>query len=168
MMTVSRSILFLALAGVASAAAAADAESAVPEPAAFVKMAGQAGLAEIEAGKMALSKSQDPQIRSFAQRMVADHGKANAELAGLAKAKGIHEPERLDSDHRAMLDSLQAKSGPAFDAAYAQHMKMDHTKAVALFEGASRSEDADLAGFAQKTLSTLQEHQQLAARLPGP
>jgi putative membrane protein len=62
---------------------------------------------------------------------------------------------------------LQAKSGADFDAAYSQHMKMDHTKAIALFEGASRSADADFAGFAQKTLPTLKEHKQLAAGLPG-
>ena len=66
-----------------------------------------------------------------------------------------------------MLDSLRAKSGSDFDAAYSQHMKMDHTKAIALFEGASRSADADFAGFAQKTLPTLKEHEQLAAGLPG-
>lgn len=166
-MTVSRSLLFLALAGISSAASAGDAESAVPEPAAFVKMAAQAGLGEIEAGNIALAKSQDPQIRSFAERMVADHGRANSELASLAKAKGIDTPLRLDADHRAMLDSLRAKSGSDFDAAYSQHMKMDHTKAIALFEGASRSADADFAGFAQKTLPTLKEHEQLAAGLPG-
>jgi putative membrane protein len=167
MMTVSQSLLFLALAGISSAASAADAESAVPAPASFVKMAAQAGMTEVEAGKIALAKSQDPQIRSFAERMVADHGKANTELADLAKTKGIDAPRRLDSDHRAMLDSLQAKSGPAFDAAYSQHMNMDHTKAIALFEGASKSADADFAGFARKTLPTLKEHKQLAAGLPG-
>jgi putative membrane protein len=166
-MTVSRSLLILALAGISAAASAGDADSAVPAPAAFVKMAAQAGMAEIEAGNIALSKSQDPQIRSFAERMVADHGKANSELASLAKAKGIDAPVHLDSDHRALLDSLQAKSGPDFDSAYSQHMRMDHTKAIALFEGASRSADADFAGFAQKTLPTLKEHKQLAAGLPA-
>ena len=167
MMTVSRSLLCLALAGIASAASAADAESAVPAPAAFVKMAAQAGMAEIQAGNIALAKSQNAQIRSFAERMVADHGKTNSALASLAKAKGIDAPVNLDSEHRALLDSLQAKSGADFDAAYSQHMKMDHTKAIALFEGASRSTDADFAGFAQKTLPTLKEHKQLAAGLPG-
>lgn len=167
MKTVSRSLLFLAIAGISSAAMAADAESAVPAPASFVNMAVQAGMAEVEAGKLALSKSQDPQVRSFAERMVADHSKANSELAGLAGARGIDTPKQLDADHRAMLDALQAKSGADFDTAYSQHMNMDHTKAIALFEGASRSEDAELAGFARKTLPTLQEHKQLAAKLPA-
>lgn len=164
---VSRSLLFLALAGISSAAGAADADSAVPAPTAFVKMAAQAGMAEIEAGKVALARSQDPQIRSFAERMVADHVRAHSELASLAKAKGIDTPTALDADHRAVVDSLKSKSGPEFDAAYAQHMNMDHSKAIALFEGASRSTDSEVAGFAQKTLPTLKEHRELAARLPG-
>ena len=171
MMTVSRSlppiVLSLALAGVSSAAAAAEAESGVPAPSVFVKMATQAGMAEIEAAKVALSKSKDPEIRSFAQRMVNDHGSANLELASLAKAKGIDTPQRLDAEHQAVVDSLRSKAGADFDAAYSQHMNMDHDKAIALFEGASRSEDPEFAGFARKTLPKLQEHKQLASRLPA-
>ena len=100
-MNVSRSLLLLALAQVSSSALAADAESSVPEPAVFVQQAAQAGLTEIEAAKVALSKSEDPGIRSFAQRMVKDHGKANVELASLAMTKGITAPNTLDAEHQA-------------------------------------------------------------------
>jgi putative membrane protein len=124
-------------------------------------------MTEVEAGKLALSKAQDPQIRDFAQRMVADHGKANAELASIAKSKGIAAPKKLDAEHQAMVDTFKGKSGADFDAAYAHHMNMDHSKAIALFEGASMSSDADLAQFAQKALPTLKEHKQMAEKLPG-
>jgi putative membrane protein len=166
-MNLSRSILFLALAGASSAAMAAGAEQAVPEPSVFVKKAAQDGMTEVEAAKVALEKSQDPSIRSFAQRMVADHGKANAELATIAKSKGIDVPKELDAEHQAMVDALSAKSGGEFDREYSQHMNMDHSKAIALFEGASKTTDPALAGFASKTLPTLKEHKQLAAKLPG-
>ena len=66
-----------------------------------------------------------------------------------------------------MIDSLRSKSGADFDAAYSQHMNMDHDKAIALFEGASKSPDPEFAGFAQKTLPTLQEHKRLASTLPS-
>jgi len=167
MMTVSRNLLFLAIAGIAASAAAADAESGVPAPSAFVKMAAQAGMAEVEAGKVALSKSQNPEIRSFAERMVNDHGSANLQLARIARAKGIDAPSRLDAEHQTMIDALRSKSGADFDAAYSRHMNMDHDKAIALFEGASKSADPEFAGFAQKTLPTLQEHKQLASKLPS-
>jgi putative membrane protein len=124
-------------------------------------------MTEVEAGKVALMKSQDPTIRSFAKRMVDDHGKANAELASIAKAKGIDAPKELDAEHQAMLDTLSAKSGPEFDREYSQHMNMDHSKAIALFESASKTSDPDLASFAKKTLPTLKQHKQLAEKLPG-
>ena len=164
-MNVSKSLLFLALAGVSGAAGASDAQA--PEPAAFVKKAAQAGMTEVEAGRVALAKSQDPSIRSFAERMVADHGKANSELASLASAKGIDAPKELDAEHKAMLAALSAKSGSEFDREYSQHMNMDHDKAIALFESAAKSPDKDLSSFAKKTLPTLKQHRQLAEKLPG-
>jgi putative membrane protein len=44
---------------------------------------------------------------------------------------------------------------------------MDHSKAIALFESATKSSDAELAGFAETTLPTLRDHKQLAQKLPG-
>ena len=64
-----------------------------------------------------------------------------------------------------MVKALSAKSGSAFDADYAAHMAADHDKAIALFQSASRSSDPELAGFAKKTLPTLQKHKQMADSL---
>jgi putative membrane protein len=133
----------------------------------FVNDAAQTGLAEVELGKVALQKSQDPQVRSFAERMVKDHGKANEELGTLAKGKNVQVPAQLDAKHRSMVDMLKAQSGAAFEADYAKHMAEGHAKAVALFESASKSKslDHELAAFAQKTLPTLEEHKRLADQL---
>ena len=142
----------------------AEQEGAVP--ATFVKKAALDGMTEVELGKIALSKSQNASVRKFAERMVQDHGKANGELAAIAKGKKLDVPQELDAEHKAMVQSLSGKSGAAFDASYAEHMNADHAKAVALFQGASKSTDVDLAGFAKKTLPTLKEHKQLAEALP--
>jgi len=166
-MNVSRTLLFLAITGASSAAMAAEAESSPPAPSVFIKKAALDGMTEVEAGKVALTKSQDPAIRSFAERMVADHGKANKELTSIAERKGMSAPKQLDAEHKQMLDSLKGKDGKDFDQAYAEHMNMDHSKAVALFESAAGSSDPDLAQFAKKTLPTLKEHKALAQKLPA-
>jgi putative membrane protein len=166
-MNISKSVLFLALGSIASTVHAAEAESVIPEPTVFVQQAAQTGLTEIEAAKIALARSQDPSIRTFAQRMVQDHGKSNAELANLASAKGIDAPTELDAEHQAMLDEITSKTGAEFDRTYSQHMNMGHTRAVALFEAAANSPDAAVSGFAKKTLPTLRAHKQLAEKLPG-
>lgn len=166
-MQVYKSMLFLAITGVSSAAFAAAAENAVPPPAVFVEKAAASGMAEVELGRLALMKSRDDNVREFAQRMVNDHTKANQELATIAKAKGIEPPKSLDPEHQSHLKMLRAKDGADFDAAYSEHMNMDHSKAISLFEGASKSEDGDLAGFAKKTLPTLKEHKVMAEKLPA-
>jgi putative membrane protein len=135
-------------------------------PATFVKKAALDGMTEVELGKVALTKSQDANVRKFAERMVKDHGKANTELATIAKSKQLDVPKTLDAEHQAMVQALSSKSGAAFDSAYGEHMNADHSKAIALFEGASSSSDADLAGFAKKTLPTLKDHKQMADDLP--
>ena len=166
-MLTTKTILFLAIAGASGAALAAEAEDTPPTPTVFVEKAAQDGMTEVELGKVALSKSQNPEVREFAQRMVTDHGKANQELAALARQKGIDAPKELDAEHLAMVRQLEGKSGAAFDNEYSRHMSMDHTKAISLFEAASKSSDADFAGFATKTLPTLKEHKKLASQLPG-
>src|SRR5690606_35433437 len=50
----------------------------------FAVKAADAGLAEIELGKLAMEKATDQRIKDFAQRMVADHQKANDELKSIA------------------------------------------------------------------------------------
>ena len=133
----------------------------------FVKKAAQGGLTEVALSRAAASKSQDATIRQFANRMVEDHAKANDELTGIAKNKGIPVPDALDAEHQAIVQQMNNKSGADFDRAYAKQMELDHAKTVALFEGASRSSDTDLAAFARKTLPTLQQHKQMADKLPG-
>ena len=52
----------------------------------FVQHAAAAGMAEVALGKMALAKATDTDVKEFAQKMVDDHSKANAELTSLAKS----------------------------------------------------------------------------------
>lgn len=166
-MNVSRSVLLLALASIAQAAHGGEPEDSIPEPTVFVQQAAQTGLTEIEAAKVALARSTDPAIRSFAQRMVEENGKRNLELASLAMAKGIDAPTSLDAEHQAVLDDITSKTGADFDRSYSEKMHMGHTRAVALFEAAANSPDTELSGFAKKELPTLRENKQLAGKLPG-
>jgi len=166
-MVAAKTLLFLALTAASTAAIAAEAEDTPPAPSVFVSTAAQDGMTEIELGKLALRKSQNPQVREFAQRMVTDHGKTNDELAALASTKGIVAPVKLDAEHLAMVRTLESRDGAEFDTEYSRHMNMDHTKAIALFESALKTSDADFASFAKKTLPTLQAHQEMATRLPG-
>ena len=149
----------------ASKADTDKATTAGATPETFVKEAALDGMTEVDLAKVALEKSKNDEVKQFAQKMSQDHSQANDELSQIAKSKGLQVPTKLDAKHEAMVKMMSAKSGAAFDKAYAQHMAKDHAKAVALFESASKSSDPQIAAFAQKILPTLQEHKQLADNL---
>src|SRR3954467_9868268 len=81
----------------------------------FRAMALQSDSFEIQSSQLALQRSRNPAVRSFARRMIRDHSMTWQALgvpAGTAVA--------LDARHASMLNQLASASGPAFDAAYGQ------------------------------------------------
>ena len=125
----------------------------------FAEKAMQGGMAEVEAGKMAMDKAQDPQVKAFAKRMVDDHSKANAELTKIASAKGITPPAAVDSGHKRKMDRMASKSGADFDRAYMDDMVDDHQATVRDFRSAAKSaKDPEIKAFASSTLPALEQH----------
>ena len=131
----------------------------------FVNDAAAKGIAEVETAKMALKKSQTQAVRDFAQRMVADHTKANQELKALAMKKNIEVPDDAELMNQAKAFILKQRDGESFDKAYANNQVMAHENTIELFQHATKMKDAQLKAFAQKTLPTLQEHLKMARQL---
>jgi len=131
----------------------------------FIKDAAEGGMAEVELSKIA-EKSQNPEVKRFAERMVHDHTAANTELTGIATGLGIEMPNKLDAEHQRIRDQLSGMHDRAFDQQYMQVMVNDHDQAVKLFrEEDTAGHDAELKRFAQKTLPTIEQHQKMAIDL---
>jgi putative membrane protein len=132
----------------------------------FVKKAVVGGLAEVQLGQLAVEHAASPDVKQFGQRMVDDHGKANRELMALVEQKGISAPTTLDRKHRKEADRLAKLQGVAFDRAYIQQMVKDHETDVKLFRTeAQQGKDPELKRLAANTLSTLEEHLNMARNL---
>ena len=129
----------------------------------FMNEAAQGGMAEVKLGELAQSKAQSSAVKSFGERMVTDHTKANEELGTLASKKGVTLPTDLSSEDQKLYDDLSKKSGAEFDKAYMEAMVKDHDKDVAAFEKqAKETKDKDIRDFATKTLPTLKNHEKMA------
>ena len=129
----------------------------------FVKKAALGGMTEVESSKVAQSRAADAGVKQFADHMVQDHTKANAELKQVAGKDGVTAPDALDPSHQKAVDKLSAKSGAAFDKAYMAMMLSDHKKTIALFEKEAKSgKDPAVKAFASDTLPTLKQHLQMA------
>ena len=121
-------------------------------------------IAEIEAGKMALEKSQNDTVKKFAQQMVDDHTAALTELQLLAQAKGVKLPEDVGPKHKTMAAALKAASGNAFDRQYMKGAGVaDHQQTIALLKNIQKNgKDAELKTMATKKLPTVQAHLKMA------
>ena len=132
----------------------------------FVKKAAIGNTAEVELGRVAMQRATRPSVRSFGERMVTDHGRSNAELAALARSKGIDVSPALEASQQAMRDRLSSLSGADFDRAYMSEMVRDHTEDVALFERAAQtSADPDIKAWAAGSLPMLRDHLALARQV---
>ena len=157
--------LSFAQTGQPHAAATAAKDALDQEDKTFVKEAAIGGMAEVELSRIA-QKSENADVKRFADRMIQDHTKANEQLTSIATGLGVDLPKTLDSEHERMREKLQTLHGKAFDDQYMHGMVEDHNKAVKLFQQEQRSgRNTELKQFAQKTLPTLEEHHKMAIEL---
>lgn len=125
----------------------------------FMTEAAQGGMMEVELGKLAASKAQNPEIKAFGQKMVVDHGKAGEELKALAAKKNIELPKELSGGMKAEVDRLSKLSGAEFDKEYVKLMVDAHDADLEAFEAqAEDAEDTDVKAFAAKHAPVIKGH----------
>ena len=124
----------------------------------FAVKAANAGMTEVELGKMAQEKG-SKSVKEFGAMMVKDHTKAGDELKSLATEKNITLPSSISDDMKKHVDDLSKKSGKDFDKDYIDMMVSDHKDVIDSFEDmAKNSKDSAFKNFAVKTLPTLYKH----------
>jgi putative membrane protein len=150
----------------ASAASEADGKLAHADRR-FLKEAAHAGLAEIEASKLATGKASNAEVKRFAQQMIDDHTRVSGELETLAKAKDFKLPTEPSLADKAKLKVLGMRDGAGFDKHYIAGFGVSaHEDAVKLFQQVIREgKDTDIKAFATKTLPALQHHLEMARAL---
>ena len=121
----------------------------------FMKEAAKGGMMEVDMGKMAQQKGKNAEVKKFGTRMVADHSKANTELMGIAKKKGVDL-----SKEKAKMEKIDEAN---FDKQYIGMMVKDHEKDLAEFQAeAKNGSDGDVKAFAAKTSEVIKKHLEMA------
>lgn len=152
----------------ASQAATANARDAVPEADRdFMKKAAEAGHAEVQAARLALSKTSNAQVKKFAQMLVDDHTKANAQLEQIASAKGVKLPTEPSLMHKSKLQLMKMADGKDFDERFTEDMGVDaHRETIEMFrEEIANGRDPQVKAFAQQALPKLESHLEMAQQL---
>ncbi|HUC18697.1 MAG TPA: DUF4142 domain-containing protein [Acetobacteraceae bacterium] len=99
----------------------------------FVTRASIGNLFAITESRLALDRTGDPQVKTFALRLIESHGKAEAALQAAADGSGATVPTALDQDHQARVTALRSKSGVDFDKAYVADQYEVHSNALTLY-----------------------------------
>lgn len=136
----------------------------------FVQQAAAGGLFEVEAGRLAENRAQNPDVRAFGQQLQHDHIAVNRDLTALAQAQGISPAVMPTALRQQELQSLRSVEGNRFDREFLAGQIRAHQETIQLFETAAASSAPDMApftAFAARTLPPLRHHLAMAQSLYG-
>ncbi|MBI3420262.1 MAG: DUF4142 domain-containing protein [Proteobacteria bacterium] len=155
--------LFLLAVGLCGFVPQAEAAPASSMTRNFIRNATISNGFEIMSSRMALQRSQNPEVRNYAQQMIEDHRQADEDLRNTVmssryRMRGM--ANDLDQRHRSMLKRLERASVQDFDWNYVRMQTQAHDEAVQLFRSyANHGGNPTLRDFAERMLPTLEEHQ---------
>jgi putative membrane protein len=111
----------------------------------FVHDMAIANMAEVELGKLAPERSQDNEVKKFAQLMIDDHTKSLDSLKAIAAQYNVDVPADLDGKHARMRDKIAKWHGNEFDRNYMDAMVDEHEDVLDTLDG--RVDEAKLAEY---------------------
>ena len=148
---------------------AALAQGAKPTDPQIAHIAYTAGQIDISAGKQALSKASNKDVKAFAQDMVRDHEAVNKQALDLVKKLNVTPEDNdtsktLSKNAADKLAELNKLNGAAYDKAYianevAYHKAVNSALETTLIPNAN---NAELKNLLQTGLKIFQGHQQHA------
>lgn len=122
---------------------------------------------QVMMAELAIKKTENPDVKSFAEKMVAEHKKANSELSEIDDAHGSSVPSpNPTGEDKAQYAQMTSLSGTAFDTAYAKRAVTTHEEDIKEYQQAKAdTNDKMLMAYIDKTLPHLEKHLQMAQML---
>ena len=126
-------VMCIALLACAGMLITVNAKSQTDDDKKFLAMAAQGDQNEIALSKLAMEKAMNPDVKAFADKMVAEHQQLTESMKPFAEKWGLIAPSGPDASHKKEWDKLNGMSGKDFDKEYMSVMMTDHTKAYSAF-----------------------------------
>jgi putative membrane protein len=132
----------------------------------FMVMAAQGNNAEIQTSRLALQRSQDQQVRRFAQQMIDEHSQANDRLTAIARQYGVTLPTDPGPLNAAIAQELATLSGADFDRAYMEAQENAHLRTIGLYRTVIQQGRApDVQSYASALLPNVDGHYRMANQM---
>ncbi|MFT4113325.1 DUF4142 domain-containing protein [Silvibacterium sp.] len=150
-----------AFAGILLCSTAAHAQS--DDDKKFLATAAQSDVNEIKLSQLAEEKASNPDVKTFAEKMVVEHKKLSASMKPFAEEWGLTAPTDLDDDHKQEYEKLNGLSGADFDKEYIDAMVSDHAKALRLFTTEAKdTKDTKFRAAVLKAKTVVAAHKNMA------
>jgi putative membrane protein len=129
----------------------------------------ESNMAQVQLGKVAADKSENPKVKDFANMMVSEHEDALMKLSSLpgGNSSGV----KLNSKHQQLKERLSQLSGAQFDQQYMKAMVTEQQENVKFLEQQSRrstgstSGGTDLPSIAKDLLPMARQNLQMAEEI---
>ena len=163
-----RRALLLAAALIAGAASAQEPGSRATRE--YLAAAAQSDTFEMMEAYAALAESRDPQVRSYAQAMLRDHGQTSRTLSDAAARAGLKPPPmQLGNGLAEMLGALQSQGVAEFDRTYWKQQALSHRSALTVQQRYAATGDTPaLRQAAAAAVPLIQQHLQMAEQMAMP
>ncbi len=123
---------------------------------------------DVDAGKLAKSRSKNKEVQQFAQQMITDHTAVNKQAAALVKKLGVKPQDSdtaksLKKEAAQNMANLKKLKGAPFDKAYVDHEVAYHEEVLGaidkvLIPGAQNAELKDLIEKVRPAIAAHLEH----------
>lgn len=132
----------------------------------FLRDVAEANQGEIDMAQIAVQKSQNADVKQYAQKLLDDHTAQQKQLQQLAQQKGVTLKEKPEMRENHEIHRLNDASAKNFDKDYLKYMIKDHEKDIKAFQKeADKATDPDVKSFASGAVPTLQQHLNAARQL---
>lgn len=133
----------------------------------YVTAAAKSDLYEINSSQIALQKSQNPEVKRFAEMLIKHHQQTTAATTAAAQQAGLSPtPPTLDPGAAASINELQSAAPADFDRLYLAQQVPAHQAALDLHRSYGKGGDqAVLRASAKKAVPIVQQHLTTAERM---
>jgi|SRR5690349_13638226 putative membrane protein len=171
-----RAAAFVFAVTAAFAGSSAQAQQAAPNDAQIAHIVVTANQVDIDAGKLAKSKSKNSDVKAFGQQMITDHTGVNKQATALVKKLKVKPEDNptsksLKEGGKENIANLKKLKGADFDRAYVDHEVEYHQQVVdaidkTLLPNAKNAELKDLITKVRPAIVAHLEHaKQIQAKL---
>lgn len=130
-----RAAAFVFAVAAAFAGSSAQAQQGAPNDAQIAHIVVTANQVDIDAGKLAKSKSKNSEVKAFGQQMITDHSGVNKQATALVKKLKVKPEDNptsksLKEGGKENIANLKKLKGADFDRAYIDHEVAYHEQVV--------------------------------------